>query len=271
MRAATLAGQATRLGARRFAILGPDNAAGKRLREAFRKAVVEKGGSVVVESTYVPGATSFSAAIGPLKKVAFDAVFVPDSAERLALVAPALAVADLWPQPWAKVQAAGGGGHGKAGKGGKVAPPPSAPGGSTPPVSKARPILLLSLASDVSPKLVDNAGRYVQGALLCPGFFANDSEPRARAFVEAYRTAYGRDPHATEAYAYDAVATVRGVVLRGAKTRGDVVKVLGTPGTPMLQGLTGAVTFGPDHGRVDSPLVYVVDGDEIRQLRPAGS
>ena len=268
MRATALARAAVQLGARRFAILGPDNAAGKRLREAFRKAVTEKGATVVVESSYVPGATSFSPSIGPLKKVTFDAVFVPDTAERLALVAPALAVADLWPQPWAKVQAAAGsraGGGSKRGKRAVAAPAPDSP--DAPAASKARPILLLSTASDLSPKLVDNSGRYVQGSLLCPGFFANDAEPRARAFVEAYRAAYGRDPHAAEAYAYDAVATVQGVVGRGARTRGDLVRVLGTPGTAHLPGLTGNVTFGPDHGRVDSPFVYLVEGQDIRQVK----
>ena len=270
MRATALARAAVQLGARRFAILGPDNAAGKRLREAFRKAVTEKGATVVVESSYVPGATSFSPSIAPLKRVAFDAVFVPDTAERLALVAPALAVADLWPQPWVKVQAAAGNraGGGSGSKRGKRAPAAPAPEASdAPAASKARPILLLSTASDLSPKLVDNSGRYVQGSLLCPGFFANDAEPRARAFVETYRAAYGRDPHAAEAYAYDAVATVQGVVGRGARTREDLVRVLGTPGTAHLPGLTGNVTFGPDHGRVDSPFVYLVEGQDIRQMK----
>lgn len=258
MRAAALARQAAQLGARRFAILGPDNAAGKRLREAFRRAVAEKGGTVVVESSYVAGATSFGAAVAPLKKTAFDAVFVPDSAERLALVAPALAVADLWPQPWSKVAAAGGTGGGRA----KSRRNP-APGTSAPP----KPILLLSSAGEVSLKLLEAAGRYVQGALLCPGFFADDGEPRAHAFLEAYRAAYTRDPHATEAYAYDAVATVQSVVRRGARTRGDVVKVLGTAGSPVLQGLTGNVAFGPDHGRIDTPIIYVVDGQEIHAVK----
>jgi branched-chain amino acid transport system substrate-binding protein len=256
MRAAALVRQAALLGARRFAILGPDNAAGKRLREAFRKAVADKGASVVVESSYVAGATSFAGAVAALTKVPFDAIFVPDSAERLPLIAPALAVADLWPQPWGKPGGAGPSGG----------PAPREKAGARSP-GRPRPILLLSTASDVSLKLVDNAGRYVQGALLCPGFFADDGEPRARAFVEAYRAAYGQDPHATEAYAYDAVATLQSVVHRGAHTRGDVVKALGVANAPLLQGLTGNVTFGPDHGRIDSPIVYVVDGKDIHAFK----
>ena len=128
-------------------------------------------------------------------------------------------------------------------------------------------MLLLSPAVGAGPALLRNAGRYVQGALLCPGFFADDGEARAHAFLEAYRAAYGQDPHATEAYTYDAVAAFQNVVRQGARTRGDVVKVLSGATTPLLQGLTGSVTFGPDHGRTDSPIVYVVDGTSIHAVK----
>jgi len=254
MRAAALGRQALKAGARRFALLGPDSAVGKRLREAFRKAVTDGGGTIVAEATYVTGATSFAVPIGALKKAPFDAVFVPDTAERLALIAPALAVADLWPQPWTAETAkrAAEQAKGRASKGA---------------ATKAKPILLLSTANDLSHKLLSNAGRYVQGALLCPGFYPDDSDPRARAFVEGYRAAYGRDPHATEAYAYDAVVAFQTAIRQGARTRGDLVKALGTANMPVLRGLTGNVTFGPDHGRVDSPLVYVVDGDDIHNAK----
>jgi len=254
-RATALARQALSLGVRRFAILAPDSASGKRLREAFGRAVVAGGGLLVAEATYVSGATSFTGALGPLKRTTFQAIFVPDSAERLPLIAPALAVADLWPSPWSRVRAA-------AGPGAKGEP---------------RPILLLSTANELSHKLVEVAGRYVQGALLCPGFFADEEDLHARAFVEAYRASYGGEPHATEAYAYDAVALLRAVTGRGALTRADVVSALGgaggvgsAGGAPLLQGLTGDLTFGPDHGRIDGPRVYQVDGDTIHAVRDGG-
>jgi hypothetical protein len=31
-----------------------------------------------------------------------------------------------------------------------------------------------------------------------------------------------------------------------------------------FEGLTGALRFGPDHGRVDAPRVYAVEGEQIR-------
>jgi branched-chain amino acid transport system substrate-binding protein len=240
-RVAELARRALALGARDFAMLGPDSAAGARLREAFRREIVAGGGRVTADATYVAGATSFSAPIATVKKVPAQAVFVADSADRLELIAPALAFADLWPTPWGK-------------------PRPAAEPGQPRP----RNVLLLSTANDLSSRLIQNAGRYVQGALLAPGFYADAGDPAAKAFVDAYTAAYGQEPRATEAYAYDGVNALRAAAATGAHTRADVLQALAA-GT--FDGLTGALRFGPDHGRVDPARVYVVDGDQIKLSR----
>jgi ABC-type branched-subunit amino acid transport system substrate-binding protein len=237
-RAAELARRALALGARDFAILGPDSASGKRLRDAFRQAVTTGGGRVSAEATYPPGATAFTAPVAALKKGAPQAIFVADGAERLELVAPALAFADLWPAPWGK--------RPDAGKKG------------------ARNVLLLATANDLGPRLLESAGRYVQGALLAPGFYADASDPAAKSFVDAYRAAYGQEPHATEAYAYDGVNALRAAAASG-HTRSDVLRALATGS---FAGLTGTLRFGTEHERVDPPRVYTVDGDEIK-LAPA--
>ncbi len=240
-RARALAETALRVGARDFAIIGPDTAAGKALRSAFKSDVVGGGGRVVADVSYPPGATSFTAAVAVIKKSAPQALFVADGADRLELIAPALAAADLWGAPWGTPR------------------PSGAPGKPRP-----RNILLLSTAADLSPRLLQSAGRYVQGTLLAPGFYAGAADPHARGFVDAYHAAYGQDPHATEAYAYDAVNAIRAAVAAGARTRVDLTNALST-GT--FEGLTGALHFGADHGRADSTRLYVVDGDEIKTYR----
>ena len=111
-------------------------------------------------------------------------------------------------------------------------------------------MLLLSTANDLSPRLLQNAGRYVQGALLSPGFYADAGDARARAFVDGYRAAYGVDPHATEAYAFDGVNVLRAATAGGARTRGELFKALAA-GT--FEGLTGSMRFSADHGRADPP------------------
>jgi ABC-type branched-subunit amino acid transport system substrate-binding protein len=237
-RVAALARAALRLGARDFAMLGPDSAAGKRLRDALRREVTAAGGRVTGDASYAPGATSFGAAVAAIKKTPPQVVFVADGADRLELIAPALAAADLWPAPWG-------------------APRPAAAPGQPRP----RNVLLLSTAAELSPRLLQNSGRYVQGALLSPGFFAAAGDGRARAFVEAYRAAYGSDPHATEAYAFDGASAFRAVTAAGARTRADV---LGALGAGTFEGLTGSMRFGPDHGRTDPPRLYVIAGDDIK-------
>jgi ABC-type branched-subunit amino acid transport system substrate-binding protein len=241
-RAEALAHKALELGARKFAILGPDSPAGKRIAAAYKKAVESGGGTVTGHVTYAPGATSFSAEVANLRKIAFEALFIPDDASRLELVAPALAVADIWPRSPRAIftaHAAGSSGSGR------------------------REALLLSTALSVSPKFLRNTERYVQGALLCPGFYPAD-DARSGSFVARFRETYGTSPSATDAYGYDAVFLLRGAVERGARTRADVLRALSTQ---TFEGLTGDIHFGPNHNRTDPPLVYVVDGDTIRILK----
>ena len=240
-RAKALAGAALRLGAREFAIVGPDSAAGTALRKVFRQAVTAGGGRVTADVTYVPGATSFTATVAAVKKAPPQVVFVADNADRLELIAPALAAADLWAAPWG-------------------APRPA----NVPGKPRPRNVLLLSTAADLSPRLLQNSGRYVQGALLAPGFYADPTDDRTHAFVDAYRAAYGQDPHATEAYAFDGVNVLRTAIAGGARTRADLLKAL-SDGT--FAGLTGAIRFAGEHARVDPPRIYAVDGDEIRAVR----
>jgi len=242
-RAVALARQALELGARRFAILGPDNAAARRLAAAFRRTVEAGGGRLNANITYPPNTTSFASEVADLRKVAFEALFVPDEAGRLELIAPALAVADIWPRSprltFSSSRVTANSGPGR------------------------RESLLLSTAFGVSSKLLQHVGRYVQGAMFCPGFFpAGDT--RSGSFVSHFMSVYGTPPTATDAYGYDGVFLLRGAVERGAKTRADVLRLLATQ---TFEGLTGNIRFGRDRNRIDPPLIYVVTGDTMLTMK----
>ena len=241
-RAIALAQRGLALGARRFVVLGPDSASGKRLAGAFKNALTAGGGALVAHITYVAGATSFSAQVNELRRLAFDALFVPDEAARLELVAPALAAAGIWPRrPRLPVT-------------------PSSP---TAPIARRREALLLSTALSLSERLLRNAERYVQGAMLCPGYYPAE-DVRSGNFVARFREIYGTSPTAADAYGYDGLSILRGAVERGARTRADILRLMSGG---RFEGTTGDIRFGPDHGRVDLPLIYVVDGDSIRLLK----
>ena len=239
-RATALAQRALALGARRFVILGPETPASKRLANAFQAAVIAGGGTLAARLTYAVSATSFTAQVSELQRLPFDALFVPDEASRLELIAPALAVANIWPrQPRALAGSAN-----------------RSPGGR-------REILLLSTALSLSERLLRNAERYVQGAMLCPGYYPSE-DARSGNFVARFREVYGTSPTAADAYGYDGLSILRGVVERGARSRADALRLVSGG---RFEGMTGDIRFGADHGRIDPPLIYVVDGDQIRLLK----
>jgi branched-chain amino acid transport system substrate-binding protein len=245
VRAAELARRALGLGVRRFAILGADNPVGLRLAEAFSRAVAAGGGRVAARVQYPAASKAFTAPVGQLARASFEAVFVADDASHLELVAPALAAADLWPQPWSGAT--------------------TAPNARRPPGAPARrQVLLLSTAVGLTPQLLRNAGRYVQGALLAPGFFSDAEDPRSSRFVGQYRALYGQDPGATDAYGYDAFRLLTAAIERGARSRSELLQALATGS---FEGVTGTFRFGPDHTRVDAPPIYMIEGDTIRALR----
>lgn len=95
------------LGYKNFGVLYPEEPYGRALREVFVTKVREKGGHLVVDVSYAPGITDFK---GPIQAVAqrgrtdsgfrtedstLDALFIPDAAETIALIAPQLPYYDV--------------------------------------------------------------------------------------------------------------------------------------------------------------------------------
>src|SRR5207253_3199463 len=67
---------------------------------------------------------------------------------------------------------------------------------------------LYATADGAGARLLGNAGRYLQGAVLAPVFFGGIDE-RSAALVERYRAAFTEEPGAADALAYDAVTAAR--------------------------------------------------------------
>jgi branched-chain amino acid transport system substrate-binding protein len=237
-RARALARHAVSAGVRNVAILGPKSGYGRAVSDAFAAEIERRGGRITSRVTYAPDATSFTA---PIKQLtgSFEAVFVPEQASRLELIAPALAAADL------------------------VALPVRARAPRT-----GKKILLLSTAEFVDPGYLKNAGRYSDGAVLAPGFYADRDDPSIGDFVSRYEQAFGTVPTPLDAYAYDAARLVSEAVAAGARTRADLGE---TMAAAKVKGLTGTITFDGEHRRRDDGLLFEVvrSGDTlaIRAMR----
>ncbi len=223
-RARALARHAYEAGVRDFAIFSPATSYGKVVGKAFRSEVESLGGTIIASATYAKGTTSFKADLKGLTKP-WSAVFVPDQAKSLKLIAPALAAANLHAMP----------------RGSKS--------------KRGRSILLLSTAEGIEQGYLRSAGRYSLGAVFAPGYFSDRTDARIADFVARYEAEFSKDPSAHEAYAYDAASALRHAVDGGAQTSGDVAKALLSQSLP---GLTGTIQFAGDGKRSDAGLLFEV-------------
>lgn len=231
-RARALARRAYARGARKFAVLAPDSGYGRAVTAAFTAELQRLGAAVVSEQSYPAETKSFTSVVKKLSG-AWQAVFVPDQADKLELIAPALAAAGFVPRPFGEKRAPGG-----------------------------KPVLLLSTAEGLKEGYATDAGRNSIGAMLAPGFYPDLDDPVARSFIERFTAANGHSPGAIDAYAYDAAQLVAAT---GAGSRGQVAD--GLPGL-RLAGVTGELAFDASHRRSDDGVIYTVvpadDGSGFR-------
>ncbi|MBL4637719.1 MAG: penicillin-binding protein activator [Kofleriaceae bacterium] len=223
-RARVLAKHAYTAGIRDFAIFAPASSYGKVVARAFRLEVEKLGGTVVVAVEYPKASTSFKKHVGKLRKP-WSAIFVPDVAKKLELIAPALAAANLHAMP----------------VGGKS--------------KRGRSILLLSTAEGLDASFLRSAGRYALGAVFAPGFYPDGTDSQIADFVLRYEEEFGVEPGVHEAYAYDAAAVVRHAVNAGAFTRDTLSRELYRQS---VLGQTGTITFDSSGKRSDPGLLFQV-------------
>ena len=225
-RARQLARKAYSKGVSRFAVLAPANGYGKAVAAAFTEEVANLGAQLVTRVDYPADTKSFTSAAGKLSG-SWQAVFIPEQADRLELIAPALAAAGLMARPIGTSKAIGG-----------------------------RAMVLLSTAEGMGPTFLVNVGRHCDGGLFAPGYFAGTDDAKAKTFDTGFAAAHGRPPTAFEAYVYDAVA----VIVGASAASGSRSSVAETMARGSVKGLTGEIRFDSDHRRSDDGVIYTVVG-----------
>ncbi len=237
-RARALARKAIGLGVKKLVVLRPKSGYGAAVARAFVTEVAAAGGEVLIEVEYPADTRSFAAVIKKLG-IGWQGVFVPDQADRLELIAPALASAGLIARPAGTKKAAGG-----------------------------RPVLLLSTAEGASDDFVREAARYSDGSLLAPGYFPGALDAAGLEFERRYLEATGKSPTAVDAYAYDAVHLCAALRAGGAATRRALADRLAAA---KVDGVTGTMSFDRDHRRADPGVIYTVDSSDgtptVKSLR----
>jgi branched-chain amino acid transport system substrate-binding protein len=268
-----------------FAILHPNSPYGVELANYFWDAVEALGGEVVGVESYEADQTTFTAQarriVGKffadahrkgevklpkwaegltgyrLKKVQekyksaippqidFDAVFIPDYADKVALVVPALAVEDMMFSSASKVD---------------LERAKKATGFAT-----FKPVQLLGANGWNSDKLPERAGKFVDGSIFVDGFFASSEQEDTKAFVDEYRRLYGKAPGLLEAQAYDA-ARIFLAVLRQSKpqTRDQFRAALSA--VKDFPGASGRTSFRPNGEAHKELFIITVDSGELKEL-----
>lgn len=183
-------------GARRFGILFPEGKYGLAMRATFAQVVNEHQGSLAFEQSYPPRSTNFKQAAQALAASGAQAVFLPDTSQAIALIAPTMAAVRLW----------------------------SVQGGEKPPQGRGIHVLVPHAGFDK--QLASLVGRYLQGATFSVPFDANLDYASAQAFVNAYREDFGAEPDVFSAYAYDAYQLIRSGLGQGAVSRSALLNHL---------------------------------------------
>lgn len=268
------------LGFSRFAILHPRHPYGEGLRDQFWSAVRERGGEVTAVESYEANATTFARPVKRLvgrheprrrldyrqeveacdeerdayrqarcrdevvknlpPLIDFDAVFIPDYARNVRMLAAALAVEDVIveqdPRRLRVIRKSLG--------------------------REPEVVTLLGPNGWNSPKITESTGRTVENAVFVDGFFASADDERTARFVNAYRKRYGgATPRLfPEALMYDSARIVRSLIeTRQPTTRAGFREAL--LAVEQFPGVTGDTSFsGRTHAQKVLRVLTIKNG-----------
>ena len=239
------------LGLKRFAILYPDNSYGRFFMNKFWDGVEKADATVTAVESYKPDQTDFGEQIKkmiglyyprpaslvkklremktpyeleteiepdkPQPIIDFDAVFIPDTYQRVIMIAPQLMYYDV------------------------------------------SDVQLIGTSLWQSPKLIEMAGKYVQGAIFPSGFFASRKDPEVRAFVRQYEENFSSEPGILAATGYDTAGLLKAVTRDFyIRTRNELRDALHT--IRLYHGVTGNISFDAQGEVEKEPLILTVSG-----------
>lgn len=251
-------------GMTRFGVLAPESPYGQAAKEAFLRGVMQRGGTVTVQVTYDPAAGDYrtyaqelgdkdtagrkeelqrlraqaaNRGMDPSKVVLppkqdFDALFIPDSYQRVILVASALAYEEFAI-------------------------------GAFRPGAATMPVPLLGLNGWHNEKLAQSGGLYLQNCVFVDAF--DSSDPMVDSFVQTYRDHFGRAPSVMDAVTWDTAKLVSVASRSAPASREEVATVLG--GANISGSVSGGDTLDDDRELIRDMLLFTVnDEQQIQRL-----
>ena len=115
------------------------------------------------------------------------------------------------------------------------------------------------------PKLIELAGKYVEGAVFTDGFFAGSKRETTLQFVNNFKSLYGTAPGIIEAQAYDAARVMIEAMLQSNGEKEDVRTKLAD--LKAFPGATGNITFNKDREAVKDMFMFEVKNGQIVEVK----
>ncbi len=233
------------MGLQTFVVLAPDNSYGHGANDAFSHLVTERGGEVKRAVFYDPQATDFRPSaselglkdyesperkeeITRLRKKAeaegvdlykvvlpplmdFDAIFIPDNARRVPMVASSLAYEEF-----------------------SI--------GAFSPRGAMDPVPLIGLNGWHHPSVASQGGQYTRNAIFVDAFDASDEDPGVQAYVSSFQEELGRKPVLLESMVYDVGCLVVEAFSEVPDDRSDLRQQIAS--AQLEQAITGGLGFG---------------------------
>jgi ABC-type branched-subunit amino acid transport system substrate-binding protein len=262
------------LGARRFAVLYPEDNYGRGMRDHFWHMVDERGGWMVAAASYDPDSTDFGDAI---REMIGYSLLTPREKR-------ALAERERFMRRGRRLKPSE-----NAALAREIAEDMIGPEGvRLPPIvdfdalfipddyerlkgllpqlafNELTGVQLLGAGDWNNPELIEIAQEHVNGAIISALFDVDSRFSFVSDFVGAYRAEFGDDPDAFSAQAFDAANIVLVQLARGFETR-DAVRE-GILRTQAYPGASGVTSLRPDGNAKKRPFLLQVRGRRIVPL-----
>ena len=250
---------------KRFAIMAPDNSYGRTSVETFTRQVVEQNGEIAIAIYYDPEASDLRTSASELGRkdykarwrefkdlkkeaeevgmdpdkvvlpplVDFDAIFIPDSARRVPLVASALAYEEFAI-------------------------------GAFKPQRDMTALPLLGLNAWHNEKLPELGARYVRNSLFVDAFSANSTNPDIAAFVSRYQAVLNQDPGVFEALVYDVGRMIAVTTRTKPESRQNFREAMA--GVGLSKPVAGGGSFAENREVERTLLVFTIDTEGILEV-----
>ncbi len=127
-------------------------------------------------------------------------------------------------------------------------------------------IKLLGASLWNSPYLLKKGAEYLEEAVFVDSFNTSSFYPETNEFVEAYYTAYSREPDNIEALAYDTAGIVFYILEnKEIQTRQEFINALIK--VENYKGATGNISFGSDRVAQKTPFILRVRNGKLEQVK----